>query len=300
MPAPRNTSANRNSAGLHLARIELGKVTFAQEVGAGERFEFGENWRRFLSSLTEQKIQNAIDALSSMLERKDLRGLRLLDIGCGSGLSSLAARRLGAQVHSFDYDPESVACTLELRNRFYPQHGGDWVVEQGSALDGSYLRSLGTFDIVYSWGVLHHTGAMWTALDNATIPLAARGTLFIAIYNDQGGHSRRWRAVKRLYNRMPQGLRFLVVLPVAFHQWWRPTLKDFLRLRPFSTWRSYSSGRGMSPWRDVIDWVGGYPFEVARPEEIFDFYRKRKCELIKLKTCGGTLGCNEFVFRRSQ
>jgi SAM-dependent methyltransferase len=289
----------------------LRNVTFAQEVGSGQRFEFGRNWRRFLSSLTEEKIQNAVDSLTSMMETSDLRGLRLLDIGCGSGLSSLAARRLGARVHSFDYDPESVACTLELRNRFFPQdnpaltggadgHGGDWVVEQGSALDGSYLRSLGSFDIIYSWGVLHHTGAMWKALENVTIPLAAGGTLFIAIYNDQGGHSRRWRAVKRLYNRMPRGLRFLVVIPVAVHQWWRPTLKDFLRLRPFSTWRSYSSGRGMSPWRDVIDWVGGYPFEVAKPEEIFEFYRKRKCELIRLKTCGGNLGCNEFVFRRSR
>lgn len=275
-------------------------VTFAREVRAGERFEFGRNWRRFLSSLTEQRIQNAVDSLASMMETSDLRGLRLLDAGCGSGLSSLAARRLGARVHSFDYDPESVSCTLELRNRFYPHDGGNWVVEQGSALDSSYLRSLGSFDIVYSWGVLHHTGAMWKALENATIPLAAGGALFIAIYNDQGTHSRRWRAVKRLYNRMPRGLRFLVVIPVAIHQWWRPTLKDFLRLRPFSTWRSYSSVRGMSPWRDVIDWVGGYPFEVARPEEIFDFYRQRKCELIRLKTCGGSLGCNEFVFRRSR
>jgi 2-polyprenyl-3-methyl-5-hydroxy-6-metoxy-1,4-benzoquinol methylase len=277
----------------------LSNVTFAREVRAGERFEFGQNWRRFLTSLNEEKIQNATDSLASMMGTNNLHGLSLLDIGCGSGLSSLAARRLGARVHSFDYDPESVACTLELRNRLYPRDGGDWVVEQGSALDELYLRSLGSFDVVYSWGVLHHTGAMWKALENAMIPLAADGTLFIAIYNDQGSHSRRWRAIKRLYNRMPRGLRFLVVVPVAVHLWWRPTLKDFLRLRPFSTWRSYSLSRGMSPWRDVIDWVGGYPFEVARPEEIFDFYRKRNCELIKLKTCGGSLGCNEFVFRRS-
>jgi SAM-dependent methyltransferase len=238
-----------------------------------------------------------------MLEVNDLRGLRLLDIGCGSGLSSLAARRLGARVHSFDYDPESVACTLDLRRRLFPQDSDEseaWAVEQGSVLDESYLRSLGQFDTVYAWGVLHHTGAMWKALENATIPLASGGTLFISIYNDQGGHSRRWRALKRLYNRLPAGLRFPVAASVAAHQWWRPTVKDFLRLRPFSTWRSYSSQRGMSAWRDVVDWVGGYPFEVAKPEEIFDFYRKRNCELIKLKTCRGNSGCNEFVFRRQR
>jgi len=206
---------------------------------------------------------------------------------------------MGARVYSFDYDPQSVACALELRSRFY-DGDPEWVVEQGSVLDQAYLRSLGPFDIVYSWGVLHHTGAMWEALENAMIPLRAGGALFISIYNDQGTHSRRWRAVKRLYNRTPPSLRFLVVIPVAIQQWWRRILKDFLRLRPFAAWRAYSADRGMSPWRDVIDWVGGYPFEVAKPEEIFDFYRKRECELIKLRTCGGSLGCNEFVFRRAQ
>src|ERR1044072_5239228 len=102
-----------------------------------------------------------------MLEVDNLLGKKFLDVGSGSGLFSLAARRLGAQVHSFDYDPQSVACTGELRRRYFPDDL-HWVVQQGSVLDQGYLASLGSFDVVYAWGVLHHTGAMWRALDNIT------------------------------------------------------------------------------------------------------------------------------------
>jgi 2-polyprenyl-6-hydroxyphenyl methylase/3-demethylubiquinone-9 3-methyltransferase len=77
-------------------------------------------------------------------------------------------------------------------------------------------------------------------------------------------------------------------------------VRDILRGKPFHTWRNYSSFRGMSPWRDVVDWVGGYPFEVAKPEEIFDFYRKKRFILTRLKTCGGGRGCNEFVFEKKK
>ena len=100
-----------------------------------------------------------------MLEMDDLTGKTFLDIGSGSGLFSLAARRLGAKVHSFDFDSNSYGCTMELRKRYF-DGDGNWKVEQGSALDRNYIESLGKFDIVYSWGVLHHTGAMWTALEN--------------------------------------------------------------------------------------------------------------------------------------
>src|SRR5215218_10420474 len=131
----------------------------AIEVSRGERFKFGENWSRFLSLLNEERITEAEGSLKKMLDTESLEGKTFLDVGSGSGLFSLAARRLGAKVRSFDFDPQSVACTRELRRRYFAEDK-DWVVEQGSALDQSYLGTLGTYDVVYSWGVLHHTGEM--------------------------------------------------------------------------------------------------------------------------------------------
>jgi SAM-dependent methyltransferase len=270
----------------------------AAEITSGQRFGFGENWTRFLTTLTEQRIAQAEVSLENMLGAGSVRGRSFLDLGCGSGLFSLAARRLGARVHSFDYDPHSVACATELRRRYFPDDS-NWQVEEGSALDPKYLASLGTFDIVYSWGVLHHTGAMWEALHNASLSVSPGGRLFVSIYNDQGTASRRWLAVKRTYNRMPANLRFLLLWPVLVQTWWRRSLKDLLRLRPFESWRREGRERGMSAWYDLVDWVGGYPFEVAKPEQIFEFYRARGFTLEKLTTCAGSMGCNEFVFVKS-
>ncbi len=230
-----------------------------------------------------------------MLECDSLAGKTFLDIGSGSGLFSLAARRLGAAVLSFDVDPQSVVCTMELKRRYCPDDPC-WVVEQGSVLDRSYLKGLGMFDVVYAWGVLHHTGAMWKSFDHVANLVASGGALLLAIYNDQGRASRYWLLVKRVYNALPRLLRFLVLWPAFVRLWGPTTLRDFVLGRPFRTWRIYHNERGMSPWRDVVDWVGGYPFEVAKPEEVFDFLRAKGFVLTKLKTCAGGHGCNEFVF----
>lgn len=259
------------------------------EIEPEIRFAFGDNWSRFLKTLNEDRIGRAEQSLRETLKVEDLRGKRFLDIGSGSGLFSLAARRLGATVRSFDSDPQSVACTEELRRRYSP---GDpaWIVEQGSVLDDRYVASLGRFDIVYSWGVLHHTGQMHRAFALVVPTVEADGRLFIAIYNDQGFASRYWSMVKKTYNKGGAARVILTAIHAPYQfgiRWLGRALTGRLSLQ-----------RGMSLWHDMIDWLGGYPFEVARPEAVFRFFRDRGFVLEEMRTCGGRMGCNEFVFRR--
>jgi 2-polyprenyl-3-methyl-5-hydroxy-6-metoxy-1,4-benzoquinol methylase len=274
-------------------------IIFGTTVAPPERFEFGRNWQRFLRSLDEERVLEAEASLRCMLAIENFDQKTFLDVGCGSGLFSLAARRLGARVFSFDYDPQSVACTLQLKNTFFP---GDpaWHIERGSALDQAYLRNPGTFDVVYTWGVLHHTGAMWEALENMVRLVKPGGKLFIAIYNDQGKKSDIWRLVKRAYNRTPKSLRFLILWPIGAWLVSGMTLVDLCRFRKPRIASAVSSPRGMSLWIDIVDWVGGYPFEVASPNQIIDFYRRRGFCLDKLASCGRKLGCNQFIFTKCQ
>ncbi|MEY3788051.1 MAG: hypothetical protein RLZ75_2258 [Pseudomonadota bacterium] len=271
--------------------------THAIEIEQGERFEFGENWVRFLAVLNDDRIEEAKKSLKEMLNVESLTGKTFLDAGSGSGLFSLAARMLGATVYSFDYDPQSVACTKELKQRYFAEDS-DWVVAQGSVLDKDYLSSLGQYDVVYSWGVLHHTGAMWEALDNVTPLVASGGQLFIAIYNNQGGATRRWVILKKLYNKYPL-IRTPLAIYTLIRQWTLTFIRDSLHGNPLASWKNYKMSRGMSAWHDIVDWIGGYPFEVAKPEEIFNFYRDKGFYLQQLKTCAGGLGCNQFVFSKN-
>ena len=260
-----------------------------------DRFAFGKNWTAFLSVINEDRIAASVESLKAMVG--DVKGKTFLDIGSGSGIHSLAAVRLGAaRVRSFDYDQDSVNCTAEMKRRFAPD--ANWTVEQGSALDENFIRSLGQFDVVYSWGVLHHTGDMWKALDMATIP--ATNTLMVAIYNDEGWQSRAWKALKLRYVRSGKlGKRALELLTFAL-QWGGMAAYYTAKLKPLEPvrkWRNYQTLRGMSPWYDVVDWAGGYPFEVATPQQIEKFYADRGFKL-NASTLTRRNGCNEFVFSK--
>jgi SAM-dependent methyltransferase len=254
-----------------------------------DRFAFGKNWTAFLSVINEDRIASAVEKLSAMVG--DLKGKTFLDIGSGSGIHSLAAVRLGAtQVRSFDYDQDSVDCTAKMKRCFAPN--ANWTIEQGSALDENFMRSLGQFDVVYSWGVLHHTGDMWKALELATVP--AKDVLMIAIYNDEGRKSKAWKAVKAKYVRSGAIGRKAIELGTLGYLW---GMGFIVHPRASAAmWRSYIQARGMSPWYDIVDWAGGYPFEVARPDRIFAFFTDRGFSLHKMNTCIGH-GCNEFVFK---
>lgn len=286
-------------------------------------FEFGRNWTQFLSVVNDERIAAAMDSLSNRLGRDALRGRRFLDAGCGSGLFSLAAHRLGAKVVSFDIDRHSVACTTEMRRRYAPD-AADWEIQSGSALEPAFLEALGTFDVVYSWGVLHHTGQMWRAIDLVQQRVAPGGQLWIALYNDQGGISDRWKRVKQMYVQCPLALRtpYVVLVGGIWATWRVLCLRVPIKLagivlgkpQPVPNAQPSVSGapattpamvktrrqRGMHWWYDLVDWIGGWPFEVALPEDVLRFLRERGFELEDLMTVGGGLGCNEFVFRRTE
>lgn len=270
------------------------------------RFAFGENWTSFLQTLDDDRIDEACRSLALLLKldlhnSKSLQGKTFLDLGSGSGLFSLAAYRLGASVLSIDFDPQCVACAEHLRDR-ESVDSARWEVRQGSVLDEAMMDSLGSFDVVYSWGVLHHTGAMNQAIKAAAKCVADQGRFAIALYNDQGGASRRWLAIKTMYHRLPRFLRPVWVTIIASWYEIKFALARLARGRnplPFSDWRQKKLDRGMSAWHDWVDWVGGMPFEVAKPEDVIVPLADQGFRLVNLTTVGNGWGCNEYVFYRS-
>lgn len=268
-------------------------------------FRFGKNWRRYVERyFDEGAVVHATRCLVGLLETEDLSGRSFLDVGCGSGLSSLVAHRLGARrVVSFDADEACVECCRYLRN--LEEAGVEWEVLGGSILDATFLERIGTFDVVLAWGVLHHTGDMWTAMANATTLVAPDGLLALAIYNRADafgihsdgriGPSRMWVGIKAAYRRMPSWAQSLVDM-AALAGFVGVSLVTFRN--PWSRLREYRAQRGMDLRVDIRDWLGGYPYEYASVDEVFRFLRERGFELRNLK-CHGGLRCNEFVFRRA-
>lgn len=263
------------------------------------RFGFGDNWRVFVDRIDADRILEAETSLRSLLDRDRLDGLSFLDIGSGSGLFSLAARRLGARVHSFDYDPASVASTGMLRERHSPDDAG-WTVERGSVLDQAYLDRLGSFDIVYSWGVLHHTGAMHRAIELAATRVARGGQFAFALYRATR-LCWAWKIEKRWYIRASPAAQsaaraaYIRLMHLGF----------LVKGRDFKAHvDGYRSNRGMDFGHDVHDWMGGYPYELIRPAQVEAAMRRLGFvhERSVIRPYGLGLfgsGCDEYCYRHT-
>lgn len=265
------------------------------------RFDFGANWRNFVeNSLNEKRVAHAVTSLRDFLRVEDLRGKTFLDIGSGSGLFSLAAHVMGAEhVTSFDYDPDSVTSTNEVKRRFgIPDDR--WTVLQGSVIDPAFMASLPDVDVVYSWGVLHATGRMWDAIDAAAAKVRPGGWFAFAVYNKVErfpDSSKMWWHIKRAYTRSPAlGRRMMEGVYISHH-----VATRLITLRnPFPQMfdREGSGRRGMDFLHDVRDWLGGFPHEYATTGEVFEHVRRRTgFHLDRLISWEGN-ACNEFMFRR--
>jgi len=271
----------------------------------GKAYDFGSNWRSFIDHhLTDESRQEALQSLPAFLQRDSLEGLTFVDVGCGSGLFSCAALKLGAKrIVSFDVNPSSVACCKQLRaDEGEPEH---WTVLEASILDKEAVRALGEFDVVYSWGVLHHTGRMWEAIENAASLVKPGGLMWIAIYNradgiglysdGRVGSSRFWEREKIFYNRLPKLGQLAMDYTAASGMVAAYLLSG---RNPVQEIRQHNQNRGMSWLVDIRDWLGGWPYEYASVEEIFSFVQKRLGYTLENVISTNSLRNNEYLFRR--
>lgn len=256
-----------------------------------KRFGFGANWLKFQRAVGPEQIAAAQQSLGEMFSNTSFSGRTFLDAGCGSGLFSVAASRLGAMVTCFDFDEQSVQSTRELCSRTLGTEAPAPV--RGDLVDRHWMRGLGRFDFVYCWGVAHHTGSMWKAIENACGAVDEQGQLCLAIYNRQAVMTPIWKAVKALYTVVPRPLKWILA-----SSYFLPMLAVD-RVRVFFAKPGHrAAARGMSLWHDAVDWVGGYPFEAATPEQITAFCADQGLVLLSSKTTRGH-GCNEFLFART-
>lgn len=272
---------------------------FHSEVSNKKRFEFGKNWAEFLAKLNDERIDQAEICLKQMLDVDNLEGKTFLDIGSGSGLSSLVAKKSGAKVTSFDFDDSAVWCTNKLKSQYFADNP-NWKITQGSVLDNNFLESLGLFDIVYSWGVLHHTGEMMLAIDNAVKLVNKDGLLFIAIYNDQGFKSHFYWMIKYIYNHLPRFVRKPFAYALGLTAVFLMLIKYTLKLKPMvviGPILNYQKSRGMNLMIDLIDWYGGFPYEFMKYEHLINYVEGKGYKLVN-GIEASSLGCHQTVFKK--
>lgn len=272
------------------------------EKELASHFSFGENWKQFSQIVTEEHVQFAQLDLERLLGVSSLDDKTFCDIGCGSGIHAVAAARMGAHVTALDIDPVSTRTTTDLAKKFGMRQSIS--VHNNSIFHHSLTDE--RFDIVYSWGVLHHTGSMWEAIAEAVKLVSERpGSMFaIALYR-RTRLCRFWTIEKRFYKNahpiIQTGIRRVVSVLMGINL--------LLKFRgPFISRKQYQRNRGMSPGHDLHDWLGGYPYESVTHTEILEFLGARgfvlKTELgnrqysrrMSLGVFGS--GCDEYVFVR--
>jgi SAM-dependent methyltransferase len=265
----------------------------ASRSGEFVGFSFGANWQKLIGRLSQEQVQHATDSVASSFGSEQVAGRRFVDVGCGSGLFSLGALKLGAsQVVSIDVDPNAIACATELKRK--EGNPANWAIRAGSILDASFIRTFEPADLVFSWGVIHHTGAMWTAFENLLLLVRPSGLLRVAIYNRPRKPGLQL-ALKRSYNRAPRRLRPLMV---AGYGSVLLTLLAVNGRNPVRYVSEYGSrSRGMDFWRDVEDWLGGLPFEYASPDEVRKFAENSEFQ-VEDELVRSPGGCNEYLLRR--
>ena len=239
-------------------------------------FSFGKNWVQFVDGLSESDIDLAIQDIKFWLG--DVRDKSVVDIGSGSGINSLSFSRLGAKsVHSFDFDPLSVEASKKLQAKFGST--ANWTIEQGSVLDTNYLNTLGQFDIVYSWGVLHHTGAMWDAIENSISLVARGGKMWIALYV-KGPRYLQDLALKQKFNAATDFRKRIMIRQRILRK-----MASAVKHRRNPLKWNHTVSRGMNEYHDILDWLGGLPYETATEDEVVQFVRRRGLVLERLKVC---------------
>jgi 2-polyprenyl-3-methyl-5-hydroxy-6-metoxy-1,4-benzoquinol methylase len=242
------------------------------------RYEFGKNWLMFVSKVEERNFLEASKSLETIIDNKNRNNF--IDIGCGSGIFSYSATRYYKNVLSLDIDKNSILATKKIRKKSNVRLK-NWKIKTGSMLNKDFMTKNGKFDMVYCWGVAHHTGDMWSALDNLKILVKKNGRLFIAIYNDQGFKSKIWWLLKLIYINLPLFLKKIY-------------FKFFELVFKF---KNHKNRRGMNFIENLDDWIGGFPFEYSKMETLKKFYLKRGFKVLKSKKCHGH-GCHEILFQK--
>jgi 2-polyprenyl-6-hydroxyphenyl methylase/3-demethylubiquinone-9 3-methyltransferase len=233
-------------------------------------FSFGFNWESYVDMIMNEDIierhKKDLDSIYKSFNL-DIRGLDVIDIGSGSGLSSVCFERLGAKsITSLDIDKHSYNATLLTKNKF-GNGSSKWDVINKSVLDGIENK----YDLVYSWGVLHHTGNMFQAINIASNAVRDGGYFHVALYIDGPTYLTHLKTKQKFasLDRDEKIDYLLNYLGGSGNDWFIP------------------DNRGMMKFHDALDWLGGLPYEVCNPNDLFNMLNKFEVSYFRNSSEGG-------------